>query len=172
MSERELEDYKKSLKAEAAEKRTLAREAWKAYRANHIVYLGEGIYWSDDAKAKDKWDLPNAEERAAENGLPALDSPQQLAELLGLSVPELRWLTYHRDAATRVHYVRFTIPKRDGKERPIWAPHPKLKAAQRWILFNIVERLQIHGAVHGFVAGRSTLTNASIHTNSRVILKM
>ncbi len=172
MSERELEDYKKSLKAEAAEKRTLAREAWKAYRANHIVYLGEGIYWSDDAKAKDKWDVPNAEERAAENGLPALDSPQQLGESLGLSVPELRWLTYHRDAATRVHYVRFTIPKRDGKERPIWAPHPKLKAAQHWILFNIVERLQIHGAVHGFVAGRSTLTNAAIHTNSRVILKM
>jgi RNA-directed DNA polymerase len=116
--------------------------------------------------------VPNAEERAAENGIPALDSPQQLAELLGLSVPELRWLTYHRDAATRVHYVRFTILKRDGKARPIWAPHPKLKAAQHWILFNIVERLQIHGAVHGFVAGRSTLTNASIHTNARVILKM
>jgi RNA-directed DNA polymerase len=171
MSERELEDYKKSLKAEAAEKRTLARDAWKAYRANHIVHLGEGVYWSD-VKANDKWDVPNTEERAAENGLPPLDSPQQLAEALGLGVPDLRWLTYHRDAATRLHYVRFTIPKRDGKERPIWAPLPKLKAAQRWILFNVVERLQVHGAVHGFLAGRSTLTNAAIHTDSRVILKM
>ena len=34
----------------------------------------------------DKWDLPNAEERAAENELPPLDSPQQLAEALGLTV--------------------------------------------------------------------------------------
>jgi len=171
MSEKELEDYKKSLKTEAAEKRALQRESWKAYRANHIVHLGEGVHWSDE-KANDKWDVPNAEERAAENGLPPLDSPQQLAEALGISVPDLRWLTYHRDAATHIHYVRFMIPKRDGKQRPIWAPLPKLKAAQHWILFNVVERLQVHGAVHGFLAGRSTLTNASIHTDSRVILKM
>jgi hypothetical protein len=171
MSDHELEQYKKALKAEAEEKRKLAREAWQAYRANHIVHLGEGIHWTDE-KANDKWDIPNAEERAAENGIPALDSPQQLAEALGLSVTELRWLTYHRDAATRIHYVRFTIPKRDGSQRPIWAPHKKLKAAQHWVLLNVVERLQVHGAVHGFLPGRSTLTNATVHTNSRIILKM
>ena len=51
---------------------------------------------------------------AAENELPPLDTPQQLAEVLGLSVAHLRWLAYHREAATRIHYYRFTIPKRDG----------------------------------------------------------
>jgi hypothetical protein len=171
MAPHELEQYKKALKEEAAEKRRLAREAWQAYRATHIVHLGEEVFWQDRA-GPDRWDAAHAEERAAENGLPPLDSPAQLAEALGLTVPQLRWLAYHRDAATRIHYVRFTIPKRDGTERPIWAPLPRLKAAQRWILLNIVERLPVHGAAHGFLAGRSTLTNAAIHANPKIVLKM
>ncbi len=171
MSESELNAYKKSLREEAAEKRKLQKEAWLAYKANHIVHLGEGVYWND-APGKDKWDVQHAEERAAENELPALDTPQQLAEALGLTVAQLRWFAYHREAATRIHYRRFTIPKRNGKERPIWAPLPKLKAAQRWVLHNIVEKLLVHGAVHGFLPGRSILTNAEAHTGPKVIVKM
>src|SRR5579884_1136505 len=121
MSERELAEYKKQLQAEAEERKRIRKQAWLAYRATHIVHLGEGIYWNDEP-AKDKWDLPDAEERAAENELPPLDSPQQLAEALGLTMAQLRWLAYHRDAATRIHYRRFVIPKRGGGERAIWAP--------------------------------------------------
>src|SRR5206468_5794825 len=125
-------------------RKKLHKEAWLAYKATHIVHLGEGVHWND-AAVKDKWDLAHAEERAAENELPPLDSPAQLAEALGLSVGQLRWLAYHRDAATRIHYRRFVIPKRGGGERAIWAPLPKLKAAQRWILHHIVEKLPVHG---------------------------
>lgn len=171
MSDREKDQYKKALKQEAAERKSLAREAWRGYRATHIVHLGHGIYWSDDAKP-DRWDTPNSEERAAENELPPLDSPLQLAEVLGITVVQLRGMTYHRDAATSLHYRRFTIPKRDGTERPIWAPLARLKKAQRWVLHNIVERLPVHGAAHGFLAGRSILTNAAVHTNARLVLKM
>jgi hypothetical protein len=171
MSERDLEGYKKELKAEAEERRKLRKEAWRAYKANHIVHLGDGIFWND-AVGPDKWDLPNAEERAAENELPPLDSPQQLAEALGLTVARLRWLAYHRDAATRLHYRRFVIPKRGGGERAIWAPLPTLKAAQHWVLRNIAEKLPVHGAAHGFLPGRSILTNASAHTDARVVVKM
>jgi hypothetical protein len=171
MSERDLEGYKKELKAEAEERRKLRKEAWRAYKANHIVHLGDGIFWSD-AGGPDKWDLANAEERAAENELPPLDSPQQLAEALGLTVARLRWLAYHRDAATRLHYRRFVIPKRGGGERAIWAPLPTLKAAQHWVLRNIAEKLPVHGAAHGFLPGRSTLTNAAAHTDARVVVKM
>jgi hypothetical protein len=171
MSERELEGYKKDLKAEAEERRKLRKEAWRAYKANHIVHLGEGIYWND-AGGPDKWDVDHAEERAAENELPPLDSPQQLAEALGLTVARLRWLAYHRDAATRLHYRRFVIPKRGGGERAIWAPLPALKAAQHWVLRHVVEKLPVHGAAHGFLPGRSTLTNAAAHTDARVVVKM
>ena len=173
MSKPELAAYKKSLKEEAAERRRLKREAWLAYRETHVVHLGEGegLFWSDQLDF-DKWDHPSAEERAAENDLPPIDKPEKLAEALGLTIPELRWLAFHRDAAESIHYTRFTIPKRDGSERAIWAPMPKLKAAQRWILEHVVERLPVHGKSHGFLAGRSIATNAAAHVGSKIILKV
>ncbi len=171
MSDREKDRYKKELKQEAAERKKLNKDAWAAYKTAHVVSLGDGVWWHDEQK-EDKWDTPNSEERAAENELPPLDTPKQLADALGLSVLQLRGLCYHRDAATKIHYTRFTIPKRDGTERPIWAPMKVLKAAQRWVLHNIAERLPVHGAAHGFLAGRSTATNAAVHADSRIVLKM
>ncbi|MGI9471751.1 MAG: reverse transcriptase family protein [Rubripirellula sp.] len=171
MSQRELSQYKKQLKEEAAERRLLQADAWKAYKTRNIVFLGEGVFWND-ALDYDKWDLEDAESRAAENELPPIDKPQQLADALGMSIAELRRLAYHRDAATSIHYRRFTIPKRDGSERAIWAPLPRLKEAQRWILRNIVERMLIHGSAHGFLPGRSILTNAEPHCGARIVLKM
>lgn len=171
MSDRERDAYKKALKQEADERRKLRRATWGAYKANHIVHLGEGVFWTDTPKP-DKWDTPNSEERAAENELPALDKPEQLAEALGVTIRQLKGMAYHRDAATNLHYVRFTIPKRDGTQRPIWAPKKRLKAAQRWILHNIVERLPVHGAAQGFLVGRSILSNAKVHENPKLLLKM
>lgn len=172
MSDRERERYKKELKEEAARRRELKREAWRAYKSRHIVHLGEGIYWNDATDGRDRWDLPDAEERAAENELPPLDTPADLAEALGLTVAQVRWLAYHRDAATSLHYRPFTIPKRDGSPRAIWAPMPTLKAAQRWVLRNIAEKLPVHGAAHGFLAGRSILSNAAEHVGSKLVVKL
>jgi len=171
MSKAELERYKKSLKDEAAEKRKLAREAWQAYRASHLVHLGEGVFWSDDHDF-DRWDLKNPEERAAENELPKLDSPKLLAEALGLTIAELRWYAFHRDDATFVHYHTFQIPKRNGTMRAIWAPNRRLKQIQRWVNREVVERLPVHGAAHGFLAGRSTKSNAAAHTGADTVVKI
>lgn len=171
MSKAKLKAYKESLKKEAAEKKRFHKEAWLAYRANHIVHLGENVYFND-ADNFDRWDHPNAEERADENELPKLDKPKQLAEALGITISDLRWLAYHRDAATSLHYRAFTIPKRDGSKRQIWAPLPKLKAAQHWILRNVVEHLPVHGAAHGFLPGRSIASNAAAHTNSKIVVKV
>ena len=170
-SEAEKGRYKQRLKDESAEKRKIAAEAWKAYKAQHIVHLGEGVYWCD-ADDFDLLDLPDAEERQSENALPKLETPKDLATALGISVAELRWLAYHRDAATRVHYMRFFIPKKDGTQRAIWAPHKRLKAAQRWILREVVEHLPVHGAAHGFLNARSILTNARQHTGASIVLEM
>lgn len=171
MSKRQLAQYKLQLRKEAEEIRRLKREAWAAYKSSHISHLGEGIYWNDFDDS-DKWDIENAEERAAENQLPPIDNPAQLATLLGLSIAEVRWLAWHREAATNIHYRRFTIPKSDGTERAIWAPLPKLKEAQWWILRNIVEKLPVHGSAHGFLPGRSTLSNARPHRQSQIVVQM
>lgn len=171
MNKRQKKKYKLELKGEAATREELLKETWSAYKANHIVHLGEGVFWNEEHDW-DKYDHPRAEERVQENNLPVLDKPLQLAEALGISMMELRWMTYHRDAAKMIHYERFTIPKSDGSERAIWAPRPMLKASQRWILQEIVERLPVHGAAHGFVPGRSIYTNAQPHTNSQIVVKM
>ena len=171
MSKRALTKYKQELKAEAEEKRTLSKQAWQAYKANHIVHLGDGIYWTDDT-SEDKWDLDNAQKRLLENQLPNITKVKELAEALELSISELRWLCYHREAATSSHYIRFEIPKRSGGHRAIWAPMPRLKRVQRWILTEILNRLLVHGAAHGFLAGRSIATNAAQHTDSRLVVKM
>src|SRR5690606_19629707 len=53
----------------------------------------------------------------------------------------------------------------------ISAPKPDLKRAQSWIARNISEHLPVHGAAHGFLAGRSTLSNAAAHAGARVVIK-
>jgi hypothetical protein len=112
------------------------------------------------------------EERAKANGLPELDSAEKLAKALGVSVSRLRWFAFHREVDTGTHYQSWEIPKRDGGKRTITAPKRELKAAQRWMLSHVVERLPVHGAAHGFVAGRSILTNALAHRAADVVVKV
>lgn len=171
LSKAELEKYRQELKKEAAEQRRLNKAAWQAYKSKHIVHLGEGIYWTDDT-SEDQWDLPNASKRLLENQLPAITKVAQLCAALKLSVNELRWLCYQREVADNSHYTRFEIHKRSGGVRAIWAPLPKLKQAQHWILHEILERLVVHGSAHGFISGRSIATNAAEHINSQLLVKV
>lgn len=171
LSDKELKLYKQALKKEAAHKRKIKQEAWLAYKQNHIIHIGEYYYWND-FDVVDKWDLREPEVRAADNDLPILDNAKQLAEWLDIPVSKLRWLCYHRDAATRIHYHHFQIPKRNGSPRDIWAPLPLLKSCQRKILHEVVEKLPVHGAAHGFMPGRSTFSNAQQHSNAALVIKL
>ena len=171
MSSSELERYKKQLKTEASQQRELAKLTWQAYQSSHIVHLGQGIYWSDDS-SEDKWDVLNAEKRLVDNQLPILRKVPELATALGLSVAQLRGLCYQREVATQTQYHRFEIPKRTGGMRAIWAPRPTLKKSQHWILRNMLDQMLVHGAAHGFLAGRSIATNAAQHPDSQLLVKV
>ena len=87
-------------------------------------------------------------------------------------MPRLRWLTFHREVDSGTHYHRWTVPKRDGGKRLISSPKPDLKRAQRWIARQITEHLPVHGAAHGFLSGRSTVTNAEVHAGARLVVKL
>jgi retron-type reverse transcriptase len=41
---------------------------------------------------------------------------------------------------------------------------------QRWILANILQKIPVHQAAHGFVAGKSTLTGAKVHINQAAVI--
>jgi hypothetical protein len=89
-----------------------------------------------------------------------------------MPITKLRWLAFHRDVDSGTHYKRWLVPKRDGSPRLISAPKPDLKAAQRWIMREVTEHLPVHGAAHGFLVGRSILTNAQVHAGARIVVKM
>ncbi|MBM76585.1 MAG: RNA-dependent DNA polymerase [Proteobacteria bacterium] len=151
------------------------KKIWAAYRKTHIVDLGDGIFWKDPSK--DFFDVHDREERRKDNGIPELETVDQLVEALrsvdsDIDVPTIRWMCYHREVATTTHYRAFKIPKKTGGERHIWAPMPRLKAIQKWISRNIAEKLATHGAAHGFIVGRSIVSNAMVHTDSKVVVSM
>src|SRR5204862_5783132 len=128
-----------------------------------IIFLGRGV-------SKGLADRRAHVEKLTAAGLPVLATPADIAAALRLTIPRLRWLAFHADAATRTHYVRFTSPKRSGGTRNLFAPHAGLAAAQQWILEHILEKVPPHAAAHGFVKGRSTLTNAAPHVGRAVVV--
>lgn len=152
----------KAKRAAAAKER---REKYAAFRKANVVHLGAGVSaglqgtTSDVAKLK-------------ERGLPVLARSQDLAMVLGVTLPQLRWLTYHRRGATLVHYRRYDIPKKTGGRRFISAPKPRLSAAQHWVLKNVLERLDVAPPAHGFVKHRSIVTNATPHVGRAVVLNL
>lgn len=105
-------------------------------------------------------------------GLPIFHTEQDLARWLGISLARLRWYTYDNPADTTWHYTRWTIKKRNGGERVILAPKRELKALQRKVLAGIVARVPVAATTHGFVPGRSTVTNARVHAGRSVVLKL
>jgi RNA-directed DNA polymerase len=171
LSDAEKKTYKERKKAESVARKKLQHDAWKAHKQNHIVHLGNRVFWNDLVDI-DTYDIDRREDRARELGLPAWKHAQDLATAMGISVARLRWLAYHRDVDNHSHYRRFEIPKRSGGMRVIHAPKRALKSAQRFALREVVEKLTVHSAAHGFLSARSIKTNALMHAGADVIVKV
>ena len=58
---------------------------------------------------------------------------------------------------------------RRGRSR---RPKPALKAIQRWILHEILDRIPAHDAAHGFVRGRSARTHAALHAGRATVVRL
>ncbi len=172
LSDAEKKVYKARREEERRVRRELYKSAWASYKQSHIVHIGRGIFWHDTVDV-DRFDADDPEKKARDNALPeGLKDVEALAKALNLSVARLRWLAYHRDVDSGTHYHRWKIAKRDGSARLISAPKPQLKEVQRWITREITEHLPVHSAAHGFLVGRSIVTNASVHAGARVIVKL
>ena len=161
--EEERKRIKEQKKAEAAERKRMRAEQVARRRQTDIIFLGRGV-------SRGLCDRRTNVEKLTEAGLPVLATPADIASALGVTVPRLRWLAFHSDASPITHYVRFTVPKRRGGTRALFAPHHDLAAAQQWVLENILSKLSFHPAAHGFVAGHSTVSNAAGHVSREVVV--
>jgi hypothetical protein len=104
-------------------------------------------------------------------GLPVLRSPADVASLCGLSSTAELQRFLRPGTGPGAPYIEFEIAKATGGTRPIWAPRQALKNIQRILLDTMLSPLPVHHACHGFVAGRSTVSNAAPHQGARLIIK-
>lgn len=140
-------------------------QVWQQRKQHELLYLGKGSSGGLNATQCDG-------ERLSLHGLPAYSTAEEIAKAMGITLGALRFLAFARRTSTVSHYVRFTIPKKTGGERTISAPMPRLKAAQYWILHNILAKVPMHEAAHGFRPGHSIVSNAQPHVRSDVVINL
>jgi retron-type reverse transcriptase len=169
-------DLKKQRMAESRKKRELARQKKLAERTaakaatqeakkTELRYLGAGVSGGLTRIESDS-------ERLTATKLPVANTALELAAAIGVTLAELRFLAFAREVSTTTHYRRFTIPKRSGGERMISAPMQRLKHVQHWILEHILEPIALADPAHGFVPGRSTVSNAVPHVGAAVVINV
>jgi len=103
-----------------------------------------------------------------DRGLPFIFSFSHLANFLGIKEDALKTLIKDKDR----HYHSFYIPKNNGGRRLISAPTDYLRAIQKRVLRNILEKVPIHPSANGFKRQKSIITNAKNHTGQEIVLKI
>ena len=110
--------------------------------------------------------------------VPPIETPWALAEWLGITIHDLLWfadlkgLRYRKSSPQLRHYHYRILIKRSGAVRLIEAPKARLKALQRQILTQILNKVPPHPAAHGFLKGRSIKTFVVPHASKRVVVRM
>ncbi|MDQ1835402.1 reverse transcriptase family protein [Massilia scottii] len=159
----------KARREETRQKRALVRfekaQAWRQRREHEVLYLGAGISGGLSRADSDAGKLAGL-------AMPVLHKADELAQAMGITLSELRFLAFERRVSRISHYRRFAMPKKSGGERIISAPMPRLKRAQYWVLDNVLARAPLHQAAHGFVPGRSIVSNAAPHVGQAVVINL
>lgn len=150
--QRELKRYQRALVQYHQKQQTIAK-------------LGDGAHFGKTSQSSQP-------EKLLALGLPLLETALQLSEAAGITLNELRFLTYSRKVSRISHYQRFEMPKKTGGNRQISAPMPRLKRMQYWILDRLLSPLPISAQAHGFVPQKGILSNAQPHLGKKVVVNL
>jgi len=102
--------------------------------------------------------------------LPLITDLDSLSSNLGLS----KKIIFHLSQLSVHYYNRVFIPKRNGTKREILIPSYPLKLIQKWILVEILEKINISNEAMAFKKGteRGIKKNAEAHKYSLYILQL
>jgi RNA-directed DNA polymerase len=108
----------------------------------------------------------------------AITSRAELADLLKIKHAALTYLLYVKQDALK--YSSFLIPKKSGGKREIHAPTSELKSLQRHVSVILdfcvsdIEKIanRRNKSSHGFMPGKSILTNSAVHRNKRYVFNL
>ena len=116
------------------------------------------------------------------DALRAVGTKSEFALLLGFKPAALTYLLYKLKPSTQ--YQSFTIPKKSGGTRTIYAPSERLKALQTSLSLLLqdcseeIEKSWVGDSdskstlSHGFVRKRSIITNAMMHFHKKNVLNV
>lgn len=106
--------------------------------------------------------------------VPVLTTSGDLARWLNLTPGELDWFADRRGLNQRSplqHYRSTWLARGARLPRLLEAPKRRLRMMQRRLLDEMLSRVPVHDAAHGFVSGRSALTHARIHTGQKLVVR-
>jgi RNA-directed DNA polymerase len=101
-------------------------------------------------------------------GRPFIENETHIASYLGISPSIIRQILHK----PRFHYRTFPLKKADGTNRTIQTPKTYLKVIHWWINDNVLLTNDMAEAVHGFIKGRSYITNAAAHVGAKHLLNL
>ncbi|MFK7765732.1 MAG: reverse transcriptase family protein [Mariniblastus sp.] len=138
----------------------------QAIKTNNISSFSLRDVLGKKSVASLKWDLP------------AINSVQDLCDLLALTRADLDWLAKLKTRPSdgsfspSEHYVYTWIKKRASGFRLIESPKSLLKETQRRILDEIISKIPTHDRAHGFCVDRSVVSFVQPHVKKQFCLKM
>jgi len=104
-----------------------------------------------------------------ENNVPVIYNLSHLSSLLGYN----KQYIIHSLVYKKNFYRQYGILKKNKSGiRIINEPLPSLKEIQRWILENILYKIDSHKHSTAYTPKSSTLKNASLHTKKRVVINL
>lgn len=107
-----------------------------------------------------------------------ITSRNELADFIGVKRKVLTHILYVEKEEAR--YKSFTIPKRNGGMRTIYAPNNELKYVQRKLAQALIEYMDYirekenikSNISHAFEKKKSIITNAEIHRNKKLVFNL
>lgn len=101
-----------------------------------------------------------------DKNLPIVFDINHLYRLIGLDTLEF----YKIYNSINFQYKTINIPKKRGGCRKINIPSENLKFIQRWILDNILYRVECNENITGFIPNKSIVDNAKVHVSKECII--
>jgi RNA-directed DNA polymerase len=105
-------------------------------------------------------------EKLFEKDLPIIYSTEHLSKLVGYDGTFLRAVAFR----SKGYYRSYLIPKKSSGFREICEPLPNLKLIQKWILQEILYKLEVSPHAKAFVCERSIKDNARFHKQQKIVL--
>ncbi|WP_270597932.1 retron St85 family RNA-directed DNA polymerase [Enterococcus asini] len=102
------------------------------------------------------------------NNVPIIYNADHLGLLIGIKASYFYKVTNE----DKLFYRKFSIKKKNGDSRVLHEPLPNLKIIQKWILENILYKLEVSKFAKAYIPDRSVKDNVRFHKNQKYVFKL